>query len=860
MGMIVNELRALLGRLIDEHGLVLWFDPERQYEASLDEAAPVNSEPPLRFEGSYYDLRYRAERFLRGSEPPKLLVYLDVEYDDARFPLSEMIALGHVIRPGEKGLSNTRLAVVAKRALKGHIPDARLEGLPREIEENRLTLAELEDLALGGGETHVPTALSVIYGAQHVEDAALAFLARPETDAQVTDKSAAGELAEMLRANYGLDRRSDETTAELRKRFARLVLGAELLLTLRQDAPEALAAVEIPREPAVAKRCAELAARWRDSLDLAGSYADASATAERSLHLESIDVPFGGLCRVETFVGAERKLLRECARRLARGPDDQTEALARKRAAMFWSTRDPELRALWDLLPRAAEIARLGDLIDAQLKSMPSAVEIARAYTQGDPPWSRLDTLHRQFEKKASSLDFLLSEQPEEVDALVVATRRRYHATADRLCEAFTRGLAKADFELRGFYRQTQVFERHVAPRLEDGPVAYLLVDALRYELAQELAELLKTDFEVEVETIAGTMPGVTEVGMAALLPHAGHGLRVGAGKKGGLDVACGDAPLRNRADRIKYLEAVADVPTVALKLESPRQFKAGVKKLEGERGLVLVTSREIDRAGEEDLTEARRLMEDVLSHVRLALRRLAEAGIERLVVATDHGFLFGEELAESEKIDSPGGRQALLHRRVWVGEGGRASESYLRTKVSQFGASSDLEMAVPWNLSGFRAGGSEAYFHGGLAPQEFLLPVLLLRSKTSAAGSAGQKVEWELKLGSAKVTAVHLTVTVAGRAGLLFETEWPRVRIEIHCDGEPCSMPVSATYGFSETTGEIALRGVAGNPGQTEPNSVTLMLTSKAPRSGVVSIHLLDAVSGVELGKLSSIEVSRVF
>jgi hypothetical protein len=40
----------------------------------------------------------------------------------------------------------------------------------------------------------------------------------------------------------------------------------------------------------------------------------------------------------------------------------------------------------------------------------------------------------------------------------------------------------------------------------------------------------------------------------------------------------------------------------------------------------------------------------------------------------------------------------------------------------------------------------------------------------------------------------------------------------------------------------------------------VTLMLTPKAPRSGHVSIHLLDAVSGVELKKLDPVEVSRVF
>ena len=258
----------------------------------------------------------------------------------------------------------------------------------------------------------------------------------------------------------------------------------------------------------------------------------------------------------------------------------------------------------------------------------------------------------------------------------------------------------------------------------------------------------------------------------------------------------------------------------------------------------MVVTSREIDRAGEEGLTDARQIMDGVVRHLRFALHLLAGAGIEHFVVATDHGHLFGDELAESEKIDPPRGRTVLLHRRVWVGEGGAASESYLRTTLAKLGIESELEVAVPWNLTAFRASGSEAYFHGGLSPQEFLLPVLKLRLKAGLE-SAG-KINWDLRLGSAKITTMHVTVTISGQGGL-FAAEFPPVRVEVRSGTEPCSIPVSATYGFSDTTGEVALRGQSARPNEVEPNSVTLMLTPKAPRSGPVSIHLLDAVSGVE-------------
>jgi hypothetical protein len=519
--------------------------------------------------------------------------------------------------------------------------------------------------------------------------------------------------------------------------------------------------------------------------------------------------------------------------------------------------REPEFQPRWDLVLQAAELQQLSQHLDGVLKATISAGDLATAYVDGDQPWCRLDTLHRHFEKKASSLEFLLSEQPAEIEQMVTVTRQRYAETAGRMAEAFVRALVVSKFEVQGRYGQVQTFERAVAPEIGGKRVAYLMVDALRYELARELVDLLSTDFEAELEAVTGTMPGVTDVGMAALLPHAANAFAVRIGKKETMEVHVGDAILRNREDRIAYIEKHAGVPVVSLRLEDPKQFKTKLKKLGDGAGLVVVSSREIDRVGEEDLTEARRYMDDVLRHVRLAVHMLVKAGIEYFVVAADHGYLFGEDLGESEKIDPPGGRTVLLHRRVWVGEGGAASDSYLRTTLQKFGVLGDLELAVPWNLAAFRASGSEAYFHGGLSPQEFLLPLIRLSPRTAMQGA--KMIAWNLKLGSDKITTVHLTVTVSGDAGF-FETDWPRVRVDVRAGDESCAIAVSASYSFTDATGEVALRGIPDKPGEAEPNAITLMLTPKAPRSGTVSIHLLDAISGVELKKLDSVEVSRVF
>jgi len=863
MGVIVDELRRLMERGLDESQILLWFDPDRDYDDAVDELG-LPGATILRYHDGFYRLRHEAEPFLRQPEKPRLLVYVPAEYDSARLPLAELVALAETLRPGEKGLANTRLGVIARRALKSFLPEAKLSGLDREIEENNLSVADLELLALGGETAAIPTALGVIYGTQSATDVTLAFLGDPELDTEVAGKNAGGELAELLKNSYSASVTAGLPLAEMRRTLRRHILSAELLLRLGNDTPAALKAVATPEDAAIAQRCVELASDWRNRMDLGASYLEAANDVEGTLHLAAMDLPFSALARVETFAEIERQLIRQVAKRIVAGPSsaefDQAEKVASQRRKGFWATREPEFQPRWDLLIQSGELMRLCGDIDEALKAPAPVAILAAAYTAANRPWCRLDSLHRNFEKKASSIEFLLTEHPTEIEELVTATRRRYTETSGKLAEAFVRALAAADFDLTGWYRQTETFERAVSPDMGSNRVAYLMVDALRYELATELVDMLSADFEVELQAVSGTVPGITDVGMAALLPHAATGFTVRAGKKDTVEVGIGDVIFRNREDRIAYLEQRAGVPTVALRLEDPKQFKTKLKKLGDGPGLVVVTSREIDRVAEEDLTEARRYMDDVLRHVRLAVYLLAKAGIEHFVIATDHGYLFGEDLADSEKIDAPGGHTLLLHRRVWVGQGGAASESYLRTTLKKIGVSSDLELAVPWNLAAFKCGGSEAYFHGGLSPQEFLLPLIRLRPRASLQVTAAKKIAWEVKLGSAKITTVHLTVTVAGHAGF-FDAEWPRVRVEVRSSGEPCSIAVSAGYGFSDATGEIALRGQPDKPGETEPNSITLMLTPKAPRAGTVNIHLVDAVSGVDLlPKPISVEVSRVF
>ena len=87
--------------------------------------------------------------------------------------------------------------------------------------------------------------------------------------------------------------------------------------------------------------------------------------------------------------------------------------------------------------------------------------------------------------------------------------RNRYDATLDRLATGFTEALEAAKWDTGSVLQQTSTFEQ-VKPT--QGPVAYFLVDAMRYEMGDELATRL-----------AGPRRGVDPPGARRAAEHHRH-------------------------------------------------------------------------------------------------------------------------------------------------------------------------------------------------------------------------------------------------------------------------------------------------------------------------------------------------
>ena len=863
MGIVTEHLVGLITKQVEERSLVVWYDPGADYRA-VAEHLDIPGTTVACYDGSFLKLRREIDSLLNGLEPPKLIVYVPEEQADTYHALVELEEAGVVIQPGQQPAKcNTRLALVARNALKSVIGDENAAEVEKQVDQGKLTLKDVDALGLKGQDI-TQGVVSIIFGTGNSQEVALAFLNTDKLDADIEKKSAIDELNGLLQSTFKFELPDKSTLSNIRERLTRHIVMTDLIIGLGDKVPSSLVSIKIAETPAAIAACTSLARSWRLRRDVRDSYITASQKVEQDFSLAKLDFDPKKIVTIETFLAVERALLRHVEESLLVKATDELLALAKSRLASFWSeaippTKDYSVQAHWALIAAIAEVLLEADRVEKSLKKPPTTVPaLVKAYADGDLPWCLLDSHHRHMASRW--FKFESGDEAGSLEKLVLTADRQEGRFGSELAKHFITQFQKAKHPSKGVLRQVDLFESEVEPKLQDGKTAYIWVDALRFEMARELVEVLKEDYDLSLQPAIATMPTITEIGMASLLPKANQSTKVVSVGNGKLGLEIAGTVIKDRKDRINFMKTHAGVPVFDAKLDDllpkpSKKVRDGIQNAQ----LVLVTSQEIDEFGEKDTKLARMLMDTMLDQLRRCVRVLRDAGVKTIIIAADHGHLFAEEIGDDMKIDAPGGKTADLHRRVWIGEGGNMDASFMRTPLSSLGVESDFDIATPWNFAVFKvAGGNLIYFHGGLSPQELIIPVLTLTPKAHRITGASTGISWKLLPGAKKLTTRFFSVQITGIGTGLFELEAPKVRVELRSKGKPISSPVSASYGFEEATGDVTLKIADNDNKKIEPNTVTVMVTMDEDSPvKTVSLVLLDATTGAELATLEKIETA---
>jgi hypothetical protein len=866
VGKVSEFIINLLAKQVEQAGIIVWYDPEKNY-TELARNLDIPGTDVLFYEDSFIALRRKIELFLEFIDengkpvsncdvPPKLIIYVPLDRNATGNALIEAESAGMVLEPKASAWQrNTRLQVIAEQVFKKITPE-KASDICRQIDEGKLDLKELDRLSVDMGEIDY-VIIQIIFGTSSAVDIAREFAATDQYDEKITDKNALPQLLGLFSAELGIKAENSQHLDTLKKTLWQTFFLTEFLQAIPEEKrPGNLLSIPLPDQPPHIEKIRRICESWRKRLDYIDTYKTAVGTVENELQLNTMPIPIEELFDNETFASVEKKLLDHAEQLLLKKKAAEVLKLAQKRAGMFWALQDPIFQIHWKLLENSAKVYTYSEQIrSGSMGKKMTPEQLVCLYSEGPDPWYELDTYYRHLERQYAGFELGLTGEHDTLEEVIFQVRHVYIDALNTITEAFTTAFSANDFKIDQYDTQNQIFSQYVEPLMhENVKIAYILVDALRFEMGKELIDGLAEDFEISISPVISMIPSVTATGMAALMPGAHQGLNLMEISGGKIAPAIEAFILKDRQTRVKYFQEKIDKTIDICKLNELIKPSPKRKQAIKDADIILVTSQEIDRWGEEadDESEIRIYIDEVLEKLRKSIRRLAAMEVTHIIITADHGHLFQENIEKGMHMDAPGGETRKIHRRYWIGSGGKTGEGFIRLPLKRLGYETSFEIAFPRALSCFRAkGGSTAYMHGGVSLQEIIIPLIHLERKEPKP-AAGEAAQIELVLGTKKITSRFFSVTATYKLSGLYSPETIRVITRVISGNKEIGNAAMSAYGFEGSTKEISLE-------KGKPNPITFMLTETENIQNVW-VQFLDAATQKELAKTEQIPVDIIF
>ncbi|MCC5578210.1 BREX-6 system phosphatase PglZ [Microtetraspora sp. AC03309] len=855
-GPVSAVLEADLRSRVRQRGIVVWLDQAGIYSEFVERLQALRSAGALpyqveAFRGSHLALMMALDGVATGTETVPLVIHLPGFSEETvrQTPLFELYAAGVRYR---KALDTLVTEAASGQARPDQISSFRAQpgmtlagadawlsalldgaegGIAAQLRAMSPT-AVLDDLLTGG-------IIAGRIGEHDTEDALwerfAAWIGLPSFWRDVTlppSQPRAGDVA-FAAASWAL---CVEYTDDLRRAPANDHLAS---------------AAALPRP--VIDACRDVAAHLREHH--AGFYQRTADETEALLADEVEQAQAEDLGAIVTFRFEEDKVLKAALAALGRAAYDQAAGWADPRVeptsadTSFWLRDDPARQSAWQLVHEAArlgqEIARAGMRIGVDA-SVDAAIETAMAvYAERG---AAVDQAHRLLEQRRVALLYPLLPEFETLRARLDGMRHAWREWADAWAGEFN-ALCMAHGFLPGTsHQQRTLFDEVVRPSAQEpGATAYFVVDALRFEMGEELYRQMEGTpaTTAALRPRLAELPTVTEVGMNVLAPVARNGrLQVSlAGDAGGVkgfqtgEFRVCDPETRKRAmhDRVGgatcswfTLEEVVSRDTVSLK-RSVSQAR-----------LVVVHSREIDEAGEKGIGPA--VFDLALQKLRAAWRVLREAGVRRFVFTSDHGFLLlnGDTAAAQaygRRIDP---QRRHVFSPVAADHAGQVRVALADLKYE--GTSTGTSVIFPESTAVFDTGRRPVDFaHGGNSLQERVIPVLTVVHRTAAGGSGVRYgVTAEAREGVAGMHCIEARVEALEQQSLDFGS-LQEIELAVRVpDAEDVQVELCQARGKARIAGSTIVAAVG------EPFELFFRLSGATDTRTLIEIHHPSAVADV--------------
>lgn len=782
-GPVSSSLEADLRLSVRQHGVVVWLDPAGHYREFVDRLKALRDSGELNyqvhaFRGSHLSLMMELDGVASGTSKVPLLIHLPgfTEETVRSTPLFELYAAG----------------VRYKRALDTLITKA---AAGRVRPDQIASFKAQPDITLAGADAWLTALLDDTDGGIAAQLRAMrptavfddlltgGFVA--EHISQPDDEDA---LWERLAAWVGLpDSWRDTTLPPSRPRAEDVAFAAAswaLCVEYVDDLKRApvgtyLAhAADLPRP--VIETCRTVASHLRERHP---AFYQRTADETEALLADEVEVARAeDLGKVDTFRFEEDKVLKAALAAVETENYDLAAEWADLRvdpkptSASFWLRGDPMRQSAWQLVRDASRlgqaIVRAGERLGVDATAYNGLEAAVSIYVERG---AAVDQAHRHLEQRRVALLYPQLPEFEILRTRLDGMRRVWRSWADTWARDFN-ALCKAHGFLAGTsYQQRTLFDDVVKPLTQEaGTTAYFVVDALRFEMGEELYRQLESTSAstVVLKPRLAELPSVTAVGMNVLAPVAKNGrLHIAmASETGGVlgfqtgEFRVFDPETRQRAmhDRV----GGGTCPWLTLDDVVSRD-SASLKRSINRARLVIVHSVEIDTAGENGAGPS--VFDHAMQKLRAAWRLLRDAGVRRFVFTSDHGFLLLDDSAEFVQAH---GRRIDPKRRYVFSPVAADHPGEVRVALADLGYEGvNGNVMFPETTAVFDTGRrSMSFAHGGNSLQERVIPVLTVVHRTAAGGSSLQYgISAEATEGLAGMHCIAAKVEVLAQRSLDF-------------------------------------------------------------------------------------------
>lgn len=749
------------------------YDPDRRYRniclsvANADTAVVDVSESSI-------EAREKAMLTLatlgRPHKPKALLVYIPAKApitDEERQedPFAVYAACGSMFPDGD-GDTYESLCLKAK---------------PDHTTEIRRLFAETPSPSFGlidnvGGGLSWPVLRTCLH-AESAREILLALLVpnAKQTEALKTQEGWVAEAKALLEKSLGLKLMTrGKTHSSIADELWRFLLFSEFAFDLPAYLPDSLS--NVPRAPEAAKPLVEhLCDTIRGSATTRDEYIARAEAVEEELKVVDACSGIADLGVRSTFPFEERTFLSAAVKALVADDIDAARSIVAAHGGSVWIGKG-ESQAQWGLVEAGLHLIETCEDADRQLAENARSLDALIAHYAAS--LREIDRLQREFEQAVG--DYVSTDG--SVFEVIEHCRKRYAKLVEKVQSLFIRHLETAGWPPQGRLSNADVFDSVVAPMLKESGrrVAFIMVDALRYELGVTLHRQLAETEQADIRAACAQLPTVTPVGMASLLPGAGTGLRL-TKESDGFSVTLDGTKIgtvTNRMDTVqaRFGDRFAEGPLDA--------FVRSKEKVSEAVELLVLRTTDID--GHLENTPSGTLTTLALIHqslkaIRVAIHRLKQAGFGDVVIATDHGFVLNAHAEAGDVCAKPAGVWTVVHDRALLGEG-EADAANFALAAEKVGIRGDFaKFGGPRSMAPYRKG--LLYFHGGASLQEVVVPVITVRMKQGKQPQmAAAKVSLSYKNGAKRVTTRLPVVDLAVEGENMFSLgETFEILLEAH-------------------------------------------------------------------------------